>query len=166
MASAILSIQQLRAVVASDLSDDDLIAIIDDEEAQLIERLGDHGDGVTAFTQLVSPIGCQAYVDRRILAIVTVADDESTVASDRYRVWKDEGRIEHKSGDWVGPVEIEYIPRDDRSARRRALIDLVRLVVERTAMKSESVAGEYSYSADDWEKARSDIYGRLILPQV
>jgi hypothetical protein len=48
--------------------------------------------------------------------------------------------------------------------RAQVIIDLVRIVIERTAMKSESIAGEYSYTApDNWEAEFRKAMKRLVF---
>ncbi len=54
------------------------------------------------------------------------------------------------------------MPADDRAEWRAALLELVRLQLARTALKSESIAGEYSYTAaDDWDADRAKLLRRL-----
>jgi len=53
---------------------------------------------------------------------------------------------------WGTVCVVTYKPMDDRFKRIPVIIDLLRLTLERTAMKSESIAGEYSYTApENWD---------------
>ena len=46
-------------------------------------------------------------------------------------------------------------------------IDLVRIVIERTAMKSENIANEYSYTApDNWDAEFRKAMKRLVFKAV
>jgi hypothetical protein len=60
-------------------------------------------------------------------------------------------------------ITVTYKPYDDREQRKEAIIDLARLTLERTAMKSESIAGEYSYTAWEggWDAERVKVMRRL-----
>jgi hypothetical protein len=62
---------------------------------------------------------------------------------------------------------VTYKPLDDRLKRAQVIIDLARLVIERTAMKSENIAGEYSYTApDDWEREFRRAMRKLTFQAV
>ena len=68
---------------------------------------------------------------------------------------------------WGDRCVVTYKPADDRLKRAQVIIDLVRLVLERTAMKSENVAGEYSYTApDDWERELRKAMKKLTFQAV
>ncbi len=169
--------QEVQALVQSSLSTNQIQEVIDREETELIRRFGAHTNiDATTLVRLVEDlVGLQTsvFVDRRIntVASITVSLDafvtNVTPVSDRidYRVFADEGRIERAllgvPIKWERDVRVTYTPYDDDDVRKSCLIDVVRIALERQAFQSESVAGEYSYRAPDWEQARESIYGRL-----
>ena len=62
---------------------------------------------------------------------------------------------------------VTYKPADDRLKRAEVIISLVRLVIERTAMKSENIAGEYSFTApDDWDKEFRKAMKKLMFQTI
>lgn len=174
---SLVSIAELRAKVPSDLDDTQLQSIIDNEESELVRRFGPHGDGTTAITEGPKPGGERnVYVSRPIVSIssiteaVYLGDTPETVDSTTYYAWKDEGRIERLpsgSQTWGRAVTVTYVPSDDRALRKQVIIELCRLALSQTTLKSESIAGEYSYTtlADDssggWEATRARQYRRL-----
>ncbi len=67
---------------------------------------------------------------------------------------------------WGARIVVEYVPLDENSRRRDAIIEIVRLTLERTAMKSESLSGDYSYTAPDWAAEREKIMRGLGFAQL
>ena len=81
-----------------------------------------------------------------------IVEDSAALDADQYRVWGG-GVIERlpEHSNWGDVCVVTYKPIDDRLKREQVIIDLVRIVIERTALKSETIAGEYSYTApDNW----------------
>lgn len=165
----LLTAADCAAFVRSDLTPDELQTVIDREEARLVRKLGPHGDGVTSQTLILQSSGGDLFLPRPVVSVASVGG-----ATSGWTLYAAQGRITGASwpvdwvsgGSWDGDVTVVCVPADDREDRRQALIDLVRLAVQRTAMKSESVAGEYSYSAPDWEAARAAIYRQLLFTSV
>ena len=74
---------------------------------------------------------------------------------------------ESSGGCWASHVKVVYKPTDQHLKREQATIDLVRLMLSQTALKSESVAGEYSYQApENWELEKRRIMRRLSFTQI
>lgn len=156
---ALLTIAEVRDLITTDLSDADLVAILDREEAQLVAKLGAHGDGAASVTEVLSATDGWIFLPRPA-ASVTSVDGVTTGLT----VYGKQGRV-YRAGA-AGDVTVIYVPTDDRAARREALIDLLRLTLQRTALRAESVAGEYSYQAPDWQAERAAIYRRLMFTSV
>lgn len=160
--TTLLPVATARALIATDLDDTQLGAVIAREEAMLIRKLGPHGDGTSSVTETIDGYGGDLYLPRPVVSVTSV--DGTAWASLGATLYASQGRI--CGGSW-GAVAVVYVPADDRDERQQALIDLVRLAIQRTAMKAESVAGEYSYSApESWEAARASIYRRLMFTSV
>lgn len=166
---SLLAISYLRSKVETALDDTDLQAIIDDEEAEVNRRFGQPGDGSTAVSETLAGGGGELFLSRPFVSISSVSERLSLSSSDvmltasDYLTWPEQGRITRMTTGrtWGARVVVTYIPVDERPRRRQVLTELVRLTLQQTAMKSESVAGEYSYTAPDWDAARQALYQRL-----
>lgn len=170
---SLLSVAELRAVVQTSLDDAQLQGVIDREEAEVITRYGAHYDG-TAITEVCDGGTCSLFLKRRIGSVSSISEASSLggtqtmlTSTQYYAVAGQGGIIRLAEGTrWGRYVSVSYVPADDSALRRQVLIELVRLALEQTAMKSENVAGEYSYQAPDWEAQRRALYRRLALPNI
>ncbi len=181
---SLLTIAELRAQVRTGLSDSQLQSVIDREEAEVIRLYGAHYvSGATTVTETLEGGTKSLYLRRRLSSVSSVTEYSTSDSTDGtvltavtdYRVWAAQGRIERMPstavsgfgvGVWGAIVDVVYVPADDNDLRRAAIIDLCRLALERTALKSENVAGEYSYSAPDWGEARAELLQRLGFANV
>lgn len=168
---SVLSVDDVRALVASPLNDAQLQLLLDREEQLLAQRLGAaYVDASTPITQTRAGTNRLVFLPRRVLSVSTVterlgidSDPETLLATD-YFLHADTGMLERRPAGthWGAVVVVTYVPADDRAAWRAALVDLVRLALSRTALKSESIAGEYSYTAaDDWDAERAHVVRRV-----
>jgi hypothetical protein len=166
---SLVTVARIRAHVQTDLDDTTLQTIIDDEEAEMVRRCGAHGDGVTAVTETIAgTTGGALFLSRPFVSITSITANGSTVPASYYTAYAGQGQLVLLSGSasWVAPVVVTYVPIDDRARRRMVIVELVRVALEQTSMKSESVGGEYSYSAPDWEAKRAALYRRLLPPSL
>ena len=158
----LITIAELRQLVTTDLDDTEVAAVIAREEDALTAKLGVCGDGVTEITEIVETgRGAALVLSQPIVSLTTI---DGAAPSQALTILPRQGRI--IGGRWADYVTVVYVPADDRPRRRQGLIDLVRLTLQRTAMKSESVAGEYSFTAPDWQAERAAIYRRLMFTSV
>lgn len=170
---SLLTIDELRAQVSTDLDDTQLQTVIDREETEVIRRYGAHYDG-SAITEVCDGGACGVYLKRRIGSVSAITEAQSlggtqtTLTSTQYYAVANEGRIIRLSEGtrWGRYVSVSYVPQDDSNLRKQVLIELVRQALEQTAMKSENIAGEHSYQAPDWEAQRRALYRRLMLPNI
>lgn len=144
-----------KKLINTSLADDDLQEIIDRVESQITARIGAPQTDAyaTTVTKTLRGEGYFLFMPTEIYAVVSVTEDETALTSDEYQVWAG-GVIERLPAEsyWGDRTVVVYKPADDREKRRQVIIDLTRLVIERTAMKAESIGGEYSYTApDNWE---------------
>lgn len=157
----------VRALINTSLSEEALQDVIDRVESEITTRIGEpQNDGGTV--QIVKTLrgeGEHLFLPTEIMSIVSIVEDDVALVSTDYRTWSG-GVIERLpyGEHWGDVCVVTYKPADDRLRRTAATIDLVRLELNRTAMQSESVAGEYSYSAPDWEKERRRILRRVSFP--
>ncbi len=166
---SLLTLAEARALVKTSLTDPELQAVIGREEDEIIRLYGAHYvDGTTTVSETLEGGGASLFLRRPILSVSSVTEDGATRASADYRLWGGQGRIERlpKGAVWGEVITVAYVPQDDNSRRKAALIDLVRLAVERTALKSESIAGEYSYTAPDWDAERAKLLRRAGLARI
>lgn len=167
---SLVTLTHLRAMVTTGLDDTQLQTIIDREEAEVVRRYGAHYvDSVTTIVETYQPTGLMrnVFLRRGISSIASVTEQRSLssqvtpVASTDYAAWYEQGRLERVNGTWGAVVNVTYVPQNDRDLRRQVIIELVRLALEQTAMRSESIAGEHSYTAPEWEQVRVQLYRRL-----
>ena len=165
----LLSLTIARALVPNSHDDTTLQWMLDTEEAQMIERCGPHPDGTTALVQIVAGDTSKIYMRYPIVSVSSATEATGAVnvpvLASFYQV-RSGGVIERLYTYWGGLVTVTYVPADQRPRRQTALLDLLRLALNRTAMKSESVAGEYSYTAADWDTDRAAIYRSLGFMEV
>lgn len=180
---SLVSIADVRMLVRTSLTDTQLQALIDREEKYVVRYFGaPYVDDDTPVTETLN--GARAanlYLRRRAKSIVSV-DEVLYLGGTTYRLdpslyfhWELEGRIQRlpslaqenalgiPGALWGAVVTVVYVPFDDNEERTDVIIELVRLAIERTAMKSENIAGEYSYSAPEWETERVKILRRLKM---
>lgn len=165
---SLVTVAKARALINSSLGDDDLQDVIDRVEAEVSFRIGAPQDdsGTVTVTRTVPGQGENIFMPSEIASVVSVTEDSVALASTEYRIWHG-GVLERlPEGTFWGRVcVVVYKPEDDRLVRTSAIIDLVRLDLNRTAMESESVAGEYSYKAPaNWEQERRRILRRVAFP--
>ncbi len=170
--TTLISPADVRALVATDIEDSDLLTIIEREEAMLVKACGAHEGPIT---ETIVGGGVSLFVSRPIASIssiserTTLTSDSTTLATTLYYPWASEGRIERMSSTWGALVSVTYTPVDDRPERKAVLIELVRIALERTAMQREDLRGArdgYSYTAPDWERARKRLYRRLGFMRI
>lgn len=159
-----------KKLINTSIADADLQTIIDRVEAQITEKIGAPQTNEFA-TQLVRTVrgeGENLYMPTEIYSVVSIVEDGVTLETDEYQTWAG-GVIERLpvGSLWGDRCTVTYKPADDRSKRSQVIIDMVRLVIERTAMQHESVAGEYSYDApDNWDAEFNRAMKRLTFKAV
>ena len=169
---SLLIVAELRALVKTPLSDSDLQTVLDREEALMVDACGANYSATVGFSITEMLIGGlpNLWLGRKIGSVVEITENDETdpLSTDDYRLWGNAGRIQRlpEGYRWPPLVEVEYVPQDDSPLRRSVIADLVRLTLERTALKSEQVAGEYGYTASDWDKERAQMYRKLRLIRV
>lgn len=167
---SLVSPSDARALINTSLTDANLQAVIDRVEAQITERIGaPQTDAMeTIITKTMRGEGFYLFMPAEINAIVSIVEDTVTLTSDQYQTWGG-GVIERLPADsyWGDRIIVTYKPIDDRLKRKQVIIDLVRLVIQRTAMKSENIADEYSYTApDNWDTVFRKAMKRLTFQAV
>jgi len=162
---SLVSVTEVKARIKTTLGDSDLQTVIDQVEAEVITSFGAYY--VSGMPMVVEMLGgglCNLYLRRRLASIGSIVDDGTTLTTNDYRLWASQGRIERLPAGtrWGVMVVVKYLPTDDSAKWRGVIIDLVRLTLERTAMKSESIS-EYSYTAPEWGAEEAVILRRLKM---
>lgn len=163
--TSLVSPTDVRALVKTSLEDGDLQNVIDRIEAQVAERIGEpQTDGMaTTITKTFRGEGFYLFLPTEIHEVVSIVEDSATLTGDEYQTWAG-GVIERLPSEsyWGDRIVVTYKPKDDRKVRSQVIIDLARIVIERTAMKGESIGGEYSYTApENWDVQFNQAMKRL-----
>lgn len=167
--TSLVSPANVKAVYNTSLSDPNLQTVIDRVEALITEEIGaPQADGYTTeVTRTLRGGGKTLFLPTEIYSVTSIVEDTVTLTADDYQTWEG-GMIERlpEETQWGSRCVVVYKPADDRLKRAQVIIDMVRLTIERTAMTNENVAGEYSYSAPDWEDEFDKLMRKLRLPRV
>lgn len=154
---SLLAAADAKKQINTSLSDDDLQVIIDRIESDITARIGAPWTDDNTPSTVVKTLrgeGPSLFLPTGIYLVTSIVEDGATLDADEYRVWGNGGVIERLpvESNWGTVCVVTYKPMNDRFKRIPVIIDLLRLTLERTAMKSENIAGEYSYTApDDWD---------------
>jgi hypothetical protein len=150
----VVTVDQVKALVATDLSDSDLEDVIAREEAWLARRIGALTGERTMLCYIAAPdLDMPLYLTRPTDE-VTVDDDEIELEPSQVRLLGNGTIVERADAHWTGPtVSVTFTPNDDLEVER-VIIELVRIGVSTTPFESERI-GEYSYSRGTGSAVRS-----------
>jgi hypothetical protein len=170
--TSLVSPADVKALINTSMSDANLQTVIDRVEAQITARIGAPQTD-TYTTEVVKTMrgdedGLYLFMPTEIYSVSGIVEDLNTLMSDQYQTWAG-GVIERlpEYSHWGDRCVVTYKPTDDRLVRAQVIIDLVRIVIERTAMKSESIAGEYSYTApDNWDAEFRKAMKKLVFKSL
>jgi len=168
--TSFVSPANVKAIVNTAMSDVNLQTVIDRVESQVNARIGVPQTDAYA-TEVVKTMrgeGFYLFTPTEIYSVVSIVEDGNALTSDQYQTWAG-GVIERlpEESYWGDRCVVTYKPADDRLKRAQVIIDLVRLVIERTAMKSENIAGEYSYTApDNWDAEFRKAIKQLMFKAI
>ena len=169
--TSLVSADDVKKLVNTSIADEDLQAVIDRVEAQVNERIGEPWVGDDTPSEFVKTLrggGLSLYLPTEINDVVSIVEDTVTLDADQYQTWGG-GVIERLPAgtNWGDRCVVTYEPVDDRLKRTQVIVDLVRLVIERSAMKQESIAGEYMYTApENWDAEFRKAMKRLVFKAV
>ena len=165
---ALLTVPQLKEHFESDLATAAIQRHLDETEALIVRQFG---ASTSAITEWFVGMGRYVFTGRIISAVTaiveTVADTDTTLSSDDYRL-EGEGRRIKRLNDgtnsrlsWGDQVKVTYTPEDDTSIRKIVQADLVKLEIQFKGLKSEKI-GDWSGSMEsDYNSERAKILGRL-----
>ncbi len=169
----LLTADQIRTHVETDMVDTAVNRLIDDAESEMVRLYGPHVDDIT---EIHTPGPGQKYLftKRPIDEVTSVTELTTTYAGETDLVLDDaddyvlEGKTQlrrlgtgtNPSTMWAAHVTVEYTPVDDTTRRERVLIDLVKLAVRFEGVQASSGAG-VSITHVDYDAQRSCILARL-----
>ncbi len=160
---ALLTAADIRAHVETALDDAALQVIIDRVDADLVRRAGPHSGPLT---ETMTGRTMSAYVNRPITSVTSVREGATVVAetsalsaTDEYRLWPAEGRIERLPAGtrFAAVVEVVYTPVDETEGRKRVLLELVRLDLAQSGRAQERIGSDYRYRGLNYEEHRNAL---------
>lgn len=164
---SIADVNDLRAVVDTDRTDDQIATLLDRLEDELELELGSlqtEADDVE-LTETRYPSGSTSvFLKQPIGSVTSVTEDDVALETTSYRVRADQGVIERLpvGGEWGEEVVVVYKPLARLPIVKSVEVRLAQLELARSGFKAESVAGEYSYTGlDDYETERKKLMKRL-----
>lgn len=167
---SLTTVAEVRALVSTGMSDANLQTVIDRIEAEITAKVGapqtDAYD--TSIVKTLRGEGENLFLPTEIYSVTSIVEDTASLAGTEYQVWNG-GVIERLplGARWGDRVVVTYKPADDRSLRKSVVIDLVRLTLNQTGLKSESIGGEYSYTAfENWDAEFRKAMKRLMFQAV
>ena len=171
-----LNVSELTPLVPSPLSSTQLQAVIDRIEADLTAVLGASPDGSTEVTETIEGGQRDIFTKRKIgsvssvteYALLTYTTGDTLTANTEFYVWPKQGRIQRLLADTFGQrVDVVYVPENEASKWKQAIIDLVRIYISQTALKSESLTDSHSFTApDNWDAEIRRVARRLQFTVV
>jgi hypothetical protein len=173
MAATLLTPATLRAHVESDLSDAALQLILDASEAEIISRGGPHATA----TEVVVGVGSQAFLSRPAASFTTVTEvlgaTSTVLAANDYRLWFGGQILErladgtNPSATWGDRVTIVYVPASQVAQRTLVLVQLAKLAIAFSGLKTEGVGGgDHSETTLDYTAEREKLLRSLVQRKV
>ena len=169
MASSLLTLEQVRSIVETDLSDAALEIIVDAADADILSLYGPHSGPIS---EIVQGGALRLFPRQTIETLTSVSEwgygkaesEAVSVGSDAYQV-RFEGRgVECLQRYWAYNVKLTYTPVDQRAERRAVLVDMVKVDVVYEGLRS-SRTGDSSLQHVDHESERNGILNRLWTAQ-
>lgn len=161
---SLVTVTEARENITTSLSDSALQAVIERIEADIVRRIGPAQNDAGSVTHTVSRLGetdC-IFLPSEAAQIVSVVEDGQMLQARADWLYYAGGVLEKQHGSWFGMVEVIYKPADDRPARKSAIIDLLRVYLQRSANQSESIGSEFSFTAPaNWDEEIRRILRRV-----
>lgn len=166
----IVDVNEVKALVSTDMEDIDIQRVIDRVQHEMELTLGPFQ--TVGLDQTVTEVqygGLQKiFLKRKISSVSSVDEDGEALTEDTgFLTWPDIAMLERlPRGSVFGTVvTITYVPIYE-AEWKTALIDLVRVEIDKTAFNSESVGQDYRYDAKDWATERRKIMRRLEFTTI
>lgn len=169
---AILTVDEVREHVETDLGDSALGRIVDNADQEIIDRLG----ALASQTEVIQGHGLYTLsLARRAASITSVVekidDTDYTLAATDYDLLGDGYTLRRTQGTsypalaWSGIITVVYVPHGgttgELAARKKLLADLVRLDCAYTATQSSEIGGVSRTSLDHGAE-RDALFARML----
>lgn len=161
-----VTIANVQVSIKSALTEAELTILINRAEAMMADVVGLPQESGYSVSNTFTTIGgvSKIFLPQRIYSVTSVTEDDELLVEDTdYVVRKNLGYIERLSGSKFGDeIVIVYKPEKMDSLWEDVVVNIVRLLVERTAMTSEK-ASEWSFNAPRWDAEIGAQLRRLQL---
>ena len=168
----LLNVAELREHVQTDLPDAALQRVLNAEENEIVRRYGPHAEA----TEMLRGGDRLLFLTRPAVSVSEVVETAGVVATvmdaTDYRLW-DGGRCLERlttgpnpSVYWAERVRVTYTPVDQTTQRKLVLVQLVKLALAYSGLRSESVGGDYSASTLDYVAEREKLLQSLAPRSV
>lgn len=154
---SLLTIEELRDVVADGLTDEGLQAVIDREESWLARKIGPLAGERTQ--TLRPPTGETVLLIQRPTDAVEVSENSAVLAETSYFL-RGSAAIERVGATWGALVEVTYEPSDEPEVKR-ALIELVRGTLSASPNSQENAGGHSTTRMPSLEEWRGQVVRTL-----
>lgn len=169
---SLITTDELREHVETDLSDDALQRLIDANEKEIIRKFGAHATQI----DYVEPGRSDClFLSRPPSEITEVVerwgDTETTLSADDYELianWKRLNRLStgtNPTSFWGDRVKVTYTPVDQNDERKGVLVDLCKLEIEYTGNAADS-SGDVKATKKELRAARAGILSRLYTRRL
>lgn len=175
-ATSLITPTQLREHIETTLTDDALQTIIDAEESALNDAVGSLGTQIEEFDDATP--GDLIFPARTISTITSIVEkwpdnflggyQPVTLDANDYEIVPGNKSIRrlgsgtHSATLWGRRVVVTYTPNAETAKRVLALINLCKLNIAYTGLKSESIGGgEYSMTQGEYDTQRAQIIAGL-----
>lgn len=168
----ILTVDEVREHVETDLGDDALERLVDAADQEIIDRLGalathtdvlpGHGLPALPLTRRASAI--TSAVERIGATNYTLGSDDYRLDANGYNLHREQGSTYPDVG-WNGEVTVVYVPyggaTGETAARKKLLVDLVKLDTMYNAAQSDNV-GDGSRTSLDHTAERNKLFSSML----
>lgn len=167
----ILTVNELREHVETGLVDDALTRLIENADQEIIDRLGAlashteviQGDGLSSLLLARKASAITSATERILDENYVLAASDFTLMSDGYALRRAQG-ASYPALAWRGTVTVVYVPfggvAGELAARKKLLVDLVKLDVEYDAKRSDSI-GDTSRTSLDHSQERMSLFKQM-----
>jgi hypothetical protein len=169
---ALLTVDEVREHVETDLSDPALQRIIDAGDAEIVDRLGPLDSQI----EVLPGGGEYLHLARQASAVTTGVEqlmteglglqdvdlqaDDFELDADGYRVRRAFDGT-NPSYTWRGKVTITYVPKDTEARRKLLLAKLVQLDVNYQGLEADSVGDARTQYMKDHSAQRNSLFAQM-----
>ena len=164
---ALLTTTTFKEHFETDLATAAIQRHLDETEALIVREFGAN---TTDLTEWLEGMGRYIFLSRVASSVTTtvetVSDEDTTLASDDYRLEGQGRRIKRLSDgtngrvNWGDLVKVIYTPSNETSIRIGVQLDLVKLEIQFKGLKGEKI-GDWGGNMGAYDTERAAILGRL-----